>query len=334
METQRLQEIVGGFKGKRILVIGDVVIDHYVYGRVERLNPEAPVPILEAQDEKEMTGGAGNVAKNAAMLGADTTLIGVVGNDAGADRYEALAKGEGYQVVCIRDLTRPTIRKVRHIVRSQQLLRVDYEKTHNISPEVEEEVKIAIDNAMEKGIDGIIVSDYAKGTITEAISKKIMEVKEKYNVPVAADIKPSRAPYFVGVSFISPNRKEAHEILGVNQHEQGGQDPAKLAHMLQEKMKSDVYVTLSENGVYVLTLSGYEVHVPQDHVVEVFDPSGAGDTAVTALLLSLLSGAKPQEAAEVANGAGAVVVGKVGSVGLTTDELLSMMTHHHDASHT
>lgn len=333
MELQRLQEIIGGFKGKKVLVLGDIVIDHYVHGRVERLNPEAPVPILEAQNEEEMTGGAGNVAKNAAMLGAETTLIGVVGNDTGADRYEELATKEGYQAICIRDASRPTIRKVRHIVRSQQLLRVDYEKTHDISPEVEDELKIAIDNAMENGIDGIIVSDYAKGTVTVGIAKKIMEIKEKYSVPVAADIKPSRASFFVGVTFISPNRKEAHEILGLNQYEQGGRDPQKLAYALQERMKSDVYLTLSENGVYVFTLDGTEVHVPQEHVVEVFDPSGAGDTAVTTLLLSILSDAKPEEAAELANGAGAVVVGKVGSVGLTPDELIAMMAHEHDAGH-
>ncbi|MEX0650136.1 MAG: PfkB family carbohydrate kinase [Candidatus Andersenbacteria bacterium] len=329
MTPKRAEEIVSQFSGKKILVVGDVVIDHYVHGVVERLNPEAPVPILEAREEHEATGGAGNTAKNLAQLGADTVVVGVVGKDEGASRYRALAEKEGYRPVVIEDISRPTTRKVRHIVNSQQLLRVDYEKVANVSEQVEDEIIEAIKHEVKQGAQAILVSDYAKGVVTRRVAETVMDAKRN-GIFVAADIKPSRAPYFIGVDFISPNRKEAHEILALNQHEQGGRQAKELAHLLQEKMQCDVYVTLSADGVYVLTKDGVEKHVPQDHRVEVFDPSGAGDTSAATMTLAYLAGATPEEVAILSNAAGAVVVQKVGSVGLTQQELLNMLEHRHE----
>ncbi len=330
MNDKKAKEILDHFKNRRVLVIGDIVLDHYVYGKVERLNPEAPVPILAAQEEKEATGGAGNTAKNLAMLGATTVLIGATGSDIWADRLQQLASEEGYQAICIRDLSRPTIRKIRHIVGSQQLLRVDYEKTDNISSAVEDELIAALEDEAEKGIDAILVSDYAKGTVTRNVAAAIMKVRQKNKVLVGADIKPSRASFFKGVDFISPNRKEAHEILGFNQHESGGKQPEELAAGLRDKLDCDVYLTLSAGGIYVLAKDGTKVHVAQAHKVEVFDPSGAGDTSAAVLLLARLVGATHQEAAELANAGGAFVVGKIGSVGLTTADIQGMISHHHD----
>lgn len=329
MTPERIKEILSQFNGKKVLVVGDIFIDHYVHGVVERLNPEAPVPILEAREEHDATGGAGNTAKNIAMLGADTAVIGVVGKDAAADRYKEIAEREGYRPVVIEDISRPTTQKIRHVTNSQQLLRVDYEVRSNVSAEVEDEILEAIKHEIENGVDAILVSDYAKGVVTERVAKTIMEAKAN-GVFVAADIKPSRAGYFVGVNFISPNRKEAHEILGFNQHEQDGKEAKELAHLLQEKMQCDVYVTLAGGGVYVLAKDGFEAHIPQEHVVEVFDPSGAGDTSAATMTLAYLAGATPEEIAVLSNAAGAVVVQKVGSVGLTQEELLDMLTHHHE----
>lgn len=328
MTPERAKEIAGQFSGKKVLVVGDVFIDHYVHGVVERLNPEAPVPILEAREEHDATGGAGNTAKNLAMLGADATVVGVVGKDAAADRYRAIAAEEGYRPVVIEDLSRPTTQKIRHVTNSQQLLRVDYEVRSDVSEEVEEELVQAIKHEIEQGVEAILVSDYAKGVVTEKIAAAVMDAKTK-GVFVAADIKPSRSKYFVGVDFISPNRKEAHEILGFNLHEQNGRDAKELAQLLQDKIKCDVYVTLAGDGVYVLASDGYEAHIPQDHVVEVFDPSGAGDTSAATMTLAYLAGATPEEVALLSNAAGAVVVQKVGSVGLTQQELLDMLMHHH-----
>ncbi|MGH7931328.1 MAG: bifunctional heptose 7-phosphate kinase/heptose 1-phosphate adenyltransferase, partial [Candidatus Binatia bacterium] len=233
--------------------------------------------------------------------------------------------------ICVRDTSRPTIRKIRHVVRSQQLLRVDYETTDDLSAEIEQKLLQEVDRVLGPGnVDGILVSDYAKGVITEGVARRLLAVAQKHDIPLAADIKPSRGSYFKGATFISPNRKEAHEILGFNEHERGGRTPEELARLLSDKMETDVYVTLAADGMYVLTRDGENEHVPQEHVVEVFDPSGAGDTAASMLMLARLAGASPLEAAELANAAGAVVVGKVGSAGLTPDELIAMMTHRHD----
>lgn len=330
MLEKRAREIVSKFSDKRVLVIGDSMIDHYVYGKVERLNPEAPVPILEAKREEHRTGGAGNTAKNLALLGADTTLISVSGNDSSAEALHDLGIKEGYQPLLIRDPSRPTIRKIRYIVGSQQMLRVDFEEVKDVTNEVQDELIAAIEEAAEKKLDAILISDYAKGVITKRVAECIMSVSKKKNISVTADIKPSHASYFVGVTCISPNVKEAHEILGFNQHEKGGRKPEDLARALSKKMNCDVYLTLGAGGVYVLTQDGTEKHIPQEHVIEVFDVSGAGDTMAALLSLARTCGATPEEAAQLGNAGGAVVVGKIGSVGLTQDELLDMIAHKHE----
>lgn len=330
MIAERVSEILGGFSGKRVLVVGDVFIDRYVYGNVERLNPEAPVPILAAKETEEMTGGAGNVAKNLAALGAEAVLVGVVGEDDQAKRLGEQAEREGYVAALVADDGRSTIQKVRYLVKNQQLFRADFEETNDISGEVEARVVAEIER-LGTEVEAILVSDYAKGIITEAVAGAIMKVGEERAILVAVDAKPSRMHLFAGASFISPNRKEAHEILGWNEHERGGKASAELAQALREKLQTDVFLTLSADGVYVLTQEGVEQHVPQEHVVEVFDPSGAGDTAIATLLLAKLTGAEPVEMAELANAAGAVVVQKVGSVGVSPAEVEAMLTHQHEA---
>jgi D-glycero-beta-D-manno-heptose-7-phosphate kinase len=329
MTKQRVQEIVGQFGDKRILVIGDVVLDRYVRGVVERLNPEAPVPILAVTTETEQTGGAGNVAKNLAALDAQATLISVVGADSFAARVAQAVKQERYTLDAVRDESRPTIRKIRYLVGSQQMLRVDYERVADVEGKVEEEIIAKIKMAAAKKVDGILVSDYAKGVVTEKIAQAIVGVARDHSISVAADVKPSRAPYFIGITCISPNVKEAHEMLGLNQYERGGKSPSELARALRDKMQCDVFLTLGADGVFVSTRAGEEAHVSQDHVVEVFDVSGAGDTSAAVMLLARLAGATAREAAQLANAAGAVVVGKVGSVGLSQSELLDMIAETH-----
>lgn len=330
MNADRAKEIVEQFSGKKILVIGDIALDRYVFGNVERLNPEAPVPILHANEERPATGAAGNTAKNAAMLGAKTTLASVVGDDIGAERLQVVAHAEGYTAQFVVDKSRPTIEKIRYLVRNQQMLRVDYEETKEVAGQVEESVIETIEKAASE-TEAIIVSDYAKGVITQRVAQAVMKISQETGMIVAADVKPSRAAWFAGATFISPNRKEAHEILGFNRFENGGREPQELAAGLQVKMQCDVFVTLSEAGMYVLEKDASEgTHVPQEHVVEVFDVSGAGDTATAVLTLARLSGASAVEAAELANAAGAVVVQKVGAVGLTQKELLSMVAHAHE----
>ncbi len=327
MNSEGLNGIVSKFSGKRLLVIGDGTIDRYVYGDVRRLNPESPVPLLDAKDSDEMTGGAGNAAKNLAGLGASVSLVTVVGADNDASTFSVLAKEEGYDVVQITDTSRPTIRKSRYLAGGHQLLRVDEEKKHEVTDEVEKEVIAAIENAAV-GVDAILVSDYAKGVITKAVATAIMTAAKEHSIPVIADLKASHTDLFVGVSAITPNKKEAHEFLGIDGLDDE-REPQELAQLLQEKLQCDVFVTLSGDGVYVLAQEGEGLHVKQEHKVEVSDVSGAGDTVAAVLALAYASDVAPHEAAVLANAAGAVVVEKVGSVGLSQEELLSMIEHDH-----
>lgn len=323
----RAQEIISQFSQKKILVIGDTMLDRYVFGKVERLNPEAPVPVLHAQSAKAATGGAGNVAKNAAILGAQTTLVSVVGSDQAAKHLEDAARAEGYEPRLAIDPRRPTIEKIRYLVGSQQMLRVDYENKVDIKDKIAQEIIKTIQEVAAPA-DAIIVSDYAKGMITQKIAAAIFTAgQDKW---LAADIKPSRAAFFIGASMISPNRKEAHEFLGLNPLEHNDKTASELAELLHEKMKTEVYITLGGEGMYVYADAGQRGLVHQDHVVEVFDVSGAGDTAMAVITLARLGGATPLEAAALGNAAGAVVVSKVGAVGLAPEELLNMIAHKHE----
>jgi len=325
MDLTRAKEIVDKFGQHKVLVVGDIVLDHYVHGVVERINPEAPVPILRATKEREETGGAGNTAKNVASLGAETILVSVVGNDDTADVIKKTAAKEGYKAVLIRDPSRPSIRKTRHLVGNQHMLRVDYEETKDVDEEIEKQVIAAIKQEIADGVDAIIVSDYAKGSVTQKVAEAVLDEAGQRDILVGADVKPSRSGYFAGATFVSPNMKEAHEYLGLNHHEKQV-PPEELAKMVYVKMCAEVYLTLGKDGIYIYSGGDTGQHVPQNNVIEIADESGAGDTSVAVLLLSMLSGSREKEAAELANAGGAVVVSKVGSVGISTGELQEMLS--------
>ena len=318
----RAEEILAEFSHKRVLVVGDVMLDRYIFGRVDRVNPEAPALILNAEGEKSMTGGAGNVAKNAGLLGASTTLISVVGADQTATKLRGIAEDERYQARLVTDPSRPTTEKIRHVASGHQLLRVDYEETHELSREAENALLSALEFELEDGVDAIIISDYAKGVITKRVAHAVL-VTKKNGVLVAADVKVARAPLVAGASLISPNRKEACEFLGLNPLEHRDMEHGELARRLSEHMNAETYVTLSADGIAVSTPE-YSGIKAQEHAPEVTDVSGAGDTVITVLTLARLAGATPEEATELANAAGAIVVGKVGAVGVTRDEILSL----------
>lgn len=303
------------------------MLDRYVFGNVERLNPEAPVPVLHAQKEEDATGGAGNTAKNVAMLGGQALLVGVVGGDQAADRVKKAAASENYVASLIPEASRPTTEKIRYVVNNQQMLRVDYEETSAIGAETEKAIIAALQELVQ-GVDAIIVSDYAKGVVTEAVAKAIMRLTKEKSLPIMADVKPSRASWFSEVTWLSPNRKEAFEFLGVAQFDNGGLADEDLAKKLRQKFGATIFLTLSARGMYVLG-EEEEEQVPQEHEIELADTSGAGDTAAATIVLAKLSGASDVEAAQLGNAAGAVVCSKVGAVGVTSEELLNMISHKH-----
>lgn len=323
LNPTRAKEILDQFSKKKILVVGDVMLDRYVFGNVERLNPEAPVPILHAKEEKYATGGAGNTAKNAAALGAKTTLIGVVGDDQVAVKVIEAASAERYDTKLIVDASRPTVEKIRYLVRGQQMLRVDYEEAGDVAGSMQQAVREKIQKAAEEA-DAIIVSDYAKGVITQPVAQEIMNTGR----PVMADVKPSRVNWFTRATWLSPNRKEAYEFLGLDQFDNGGMSDEALTAKLSEKFGATIFLTLSAHGIFVVGKTE-RAHVPQEHEIEVTDTSGAGDTAAVTIVLAKLAGATDVEAAQLANAAGAVVVSKIGAVAPTPQEVLNMIAHKH-----
>jgi rfaE bifunctional protein kinase chain/domain len=236
------------------------------------------------------------------------------------------AAEEGYHTVLIKDPSRPTVEKKRYIVSSQQMLRVDHEETHDIAGAIEQQVIAAIHEAA-KSTDAIIVSDYAKGILTAGVAEAVMSAAATYKLPVMADVKPSHINRFKGVTYISPNRKEAHEYLGLNQHLQGGCSREELAARLHTVFEANVFLTLSQDGMYIFSKDTVGIHVPQIHRVEVADTSGCGDTAAVAIVLAKLCGATDVEAAQIGNAAGAVIASKIGAVALSQEELLEALLH-------
>ncbi len=330
ISQERAQEIIHQFATKKLLVVGDVFLDRYVFGKVERLNPEAPVPILHAKREENATGGAGNSAKNAAMLGVNVTCIGVTGNDESAGLIDKAAVAEGYSPVFIRIDGVPTIVKKRYIVGSQQMLRVDHEELFELDANLENRIIEEI-RAHSLSADAIIVSDYAKGTITGNIARVLMDIMKERNIPMMVDVKPSRASYFTGATYMSPNKKEAHEYLGLNMYDNGGKKAHELAVMISSSFDTSAFLTLGDEGMYVQEKDTEGVYVPTEYIHddEVVDTSGCGDTAAVVILLSKLCGATSAEAAELGNAAGATVAKKTGAVGITPEELLHTISDHH-----
>lgn len=324
MNSERIKEILDEFAQKRIVVVGDVMLDRYIHGNVERLNPEAPVPVLHAREEVDLPGGASNVAKNITALGGDAVLVGVVGNDDYAEKIAEIAKAEGYDTNFVVDDTRPTITKVRYMVNSQQMLRVDWEETNDVETGVANKIKEVVEEEIKKGADAIVVSDYAKGAITEDVARYIMALSKEKRLPVIVDVKPSRVNYFKGADMITPNLKEAHEYLGYNHLEQQGRAAKDLGQELKQKFATDVYITQGEKGVHICT-DGVCTDVAHTERPELVNPSGAGDVSVSTMCLAKLSGATPEEVAHIANTACAVFVQKLENVGTTREELESAL---------
>lgn len=320
MTEARVRELLAAFPSRRVVVVGDVMLDRYVFGNVDRISPEAPVPILRAGEEKDRLGGAGNTAKNLAHLGARTTFVSVVGVDAAGERLRSVLESEGIEPLLAEDASRPTTEKIRYLQKGYQLLRVDYEVRTPLQAEVEEALLRELQRALG-GADAVVVSDYAKGTITKRIAGTLMKICKERNLLVAVDAKPANARLFQSCSLMSPNLREAREFLRKDPlHDRT--PSSDLARELASEFQTDAYVTLGEKGIAVSCLGAEVEAVPQVHAREVADTSGAGDTAVSALTLALLSGASPKEAAEFANAACAVVVAKVGASSASPKEVL------------
>ncbi|MFH1409353.1 MAG: D-glycero-beta-D-manno-heptose-7-phosphate kinase [Nanoarchaeota archaeon] len=314
--------LVGQFPKKSILAIGDLVLDSYLEGDVSRISPEAPVPVLHVEKERFVLGGAANTIANCAHLGAHVEAVGIIGNDAPGKKLRALFSsiGVGHGGVVVDD-KRPTIRKTRLVTQRQQLARIDYEHTSDIPLSLEKKMLSQIRKRMTKS-DAVIISDYHKGTITETLAKEVISLARKQGIPLIVDTKPDHMLWFVDATLITPNRKEASTFVGYDLDDE--ESVIRAGKELVEKTKSNILITLGERGMVLMEKEGKTTAVPTQ-AKEVFDVSGAGDTVVAVMTLGLASNASLSEAAILANHAAGIVVGKVGTVAITKDELAQVI---------
>ena len=307
------------FTNRHVLCIGDVMLDRYVYGQVQRISPEAPIPVLHTQRETATLGGAGNVARNIASLGGKVGVIGVIGKDQTGKDVEAILKAlPNIASHLLADVARPTTLKTRYIADNQQLLRADYEDISSLSPDSEQKI-LALIAAVIKNVDVIILSDYAKGVLTDKVIAETIKMAKQTGKIIIVDPKGRDFGRYSGASYLTPNRKELSEAVG---HEVTNAETANAAaQVLMRDFNIDhILVKLGADGVCLTRKGQPPLHL-HTKAREVFDVSGAGDTVAATLALALASGFDAAEAAELANTAGSIVVGKVGTASTTRDEI-------------
>lgn len=326
MIPERILELTRRFKQKRIIVIGDVMLDHYISGGVKRISPEAPVPIVEFNGENYLPGGAANVARNLATLGARVELLGVVGEDANADILRATLEADKVKSVGLTaQVDRPTTVKTRVMASHQQILRVDRESRQPLADGTKQKMLRALKRASQ-GASAIIVADYAKGVIDQETISAILAIGRAAGVPVCIDPKPHRPLKMKGAALLTPNRKETFELAGLRD-ESLGTHPMKhrglqqaIARIQKDYAPTILLVTLGEAGMLVVERGRAPRHLPTA-ARAVYDVSGAGDTVIATFVLAQAAGAGAIEAAMMANLAAGVVVGKLGAAAVSPQEL-------------
>lgn len=316
-------EILLRLCNKRVLIVGDVILDHYIWGDVQRISPEAPVPVVHATHETHTAGGAANVAYNLASLGISVSLAGALGDDAFGKSLLTLLGNSGIDTaLCEVSASRPSIVKTRVIARNQQLCRIDHEAASisyhfEISPALEDAVKHS---------DAIIVSDYAKGVISQDLLHFLIAQAQAHGKIIAVDPKPSRQLAFRGASLITPNRHEALQLAGLPEPECGAAYPLKevCSRIFERYAPELLIVTLGAEGMALSTAGKVDYLLPT-FAREVFDVSGAGDTVIATLTAALAAGATAREAASFANIAAGIVVSKMGTAVPTPAEIMATL---------
>jgi len=317
--NKRLDELKKSFDGKRIAVVGDMMLDGYYWGDVKRISPEAPVPVLEVEEEFFRFGGAANVAYNILTLGGIPVPVGVIGNDTYGNIFSSLIKEKKFEDKgIIIDSERPTTTKTRIIADNQHIVRIDKESKAYISSKIEEKISIFLASTIDS-LDGIILQDYNKGILTPSLITKIISLANKKNILITVDPKFDNFFEYKNVTVFKPNRKETETVLGTRIKDD--KDISSAGRNLLHKLNS-VYVllTLGEGGIAVFEKGDKERRMPTK-ARKVADVSGAGDTVISTLTLGLASGADIYEACYLANYAAGVVCGEVGIVPIEKERL-------------
>jgi D-beta-D-heptose 7-phosphate kinase/D-beta-D-heptose 1-phosphate adenosyltransferase len=327
MDLAKLQQILDRAASQRILVIGDLMLDEFVWGKVGRISPEAPVPVVEVTRESFCPGGAANVARNLREFIDDVAIVGMVGKDHHGQHLRQLLSECEIDVDLIEEASFQTIVKTRIIARHQQVVRVDREKISALTEKQTAKVLDVVRGRLAK-VDAIIFEDYGKGFLSGDLVARIAAEANAAAKITAADPNPRNPIDWRGMTVVKPNRSEAFSAAGIREQETGDEpqkdeDLNRAGHVLLEKWQTKhVLITLGEHGMMLFSKGDTPFHVSAK-ARDVFDVSGAGDTAIALFTLALTGGASPVEAAEIANNASAVVVGKLGTATVSRDELVT-----------
>ncbi|MBR5914518.1 MAG: carbohydrate kinase [Selenomonadaceae bacterium] len=325
---QNLKNIVNNFRDKKILVVGDLIADVYLDGRISRISREAPVLILEEAGKKVVAGGAANVIANAATLGGKVYAVGVVGADDYAESLKNILSDYKVDVDgIVPDKSRPTISKTRIIAGgratvSQQIVRIDRESKEPLDKKIESELIKHLEEILSQ-VDGIILSDYGAGTVTDSVKNLLINYASKNKIPSMVDSR-YRIGDFKGIGYVKQNDSElaAHYKIEINDEKTLIDAGKKL---LAELNSDGVLITRGELGMSLFERGGAVHHIPVTDKSEVFDVSGAGDTCVASFLLAMTTGTEPVKSARIANYAAGVAVRKLGTATVSANELLTTL---------
>jgi D-beta-D-heptose 7-phosphate kinase/D-beta-D-heptose 1-phosphate adenosyltransferase len=323
MQFESLYRLLNGFHAARVLVLGDVMLDRFVYGSVERISPEAPIPVVSIDRFLDMPGGAANVARNIASMGARVTLFGVVGEDAWAEDLRALlAASPSIEARLVPDASRPTSVKTRYVADGQQVMRADRESRLSLSPHVEQTLLREYSKALGDA-QVIVLSDYAKGVLSDSVTRAAIDIARRAGKTIIVDPKSKDFGRYRGASILTPNRLELQQTCG--QECVGDEQVVHGARSIVEQGICDaMIVTRGKEGMSVVQASGAPVHL-STAARQVFDVSGAGDTVVAAVALGIAVGASIVDAAALANIAAGIVVGKRGTATVTPGEIMASL---------
>lgn len=320
LNFSRLKNVISGFQQAKILVVGDLILDKFIWGKVTRISPEAPVPVVWVDSESFMPGGASNVANNIRSLGGEAYLAGVVGDDHQGGILRSVLGDKGVHCDGIfTDQDRPTTQKTRVIAHHQQVVRIDREEVRPVTGDALDKIVGYIESKIAH-VDALILEDYGKGVVVPRLVREAVRLARKYRKVVTVDPKETHISYYRGATTITPNHHEAGAAVGFKIKDD--KTLVKAGQKLLKKLNCEsVLITLGENGMAVFRKGKTMVKIPTV-AQEVFDVSGAGDTVISAYTLARARKAGPLEAAHISNCAAGIVVGKVGVAVTTCEELL------------
>ena len=323
MDRSQAESLLKRMEGNRVAVLGDLMLDEYLFGEVNRISPEAPVPIIRVNRERAVLGGAANVAANLKAIGAEPILVGTLQQDVAGNRLLALLRGlEIRPDWVVIDTTRPTIIKTRVIGQQQQMIRIDREDTGDYQPPAVAGLCAGLERALE-GASALIISDYAKGAVNAVVMERVRDLCRTRGIPWIVDPKPSQMALYQGATLMTPNTKELSELSGMPARTDA--DLARAGQYLLERLGlQGLLVTRSEKGMALFApdVLHQDPWLIPTEAREVFDVSGAGDTVIAVFSAAISAGADWQDAAMIANAAAGIVVAKVGTATATPEEVL------------